>query len=273
MDTEVKEYTGAATPSHIAPRLDETLGAGGLLRAWRAAASARTGRPMLQRDVARALDRSERWYRDLESGAFTRPLTREERATLGKIFGLDMAQRHALLLATVGELACQIAPKEPPHLSNELRLLLDRQPFPAYVVDSAWNMLAVNNAMGELFPWSTEPEANLMRWLLLSSEAREQHLNWHDDAAVCVRMLRAAAVAHPQDPDLQRLIHDTIQDPAVHDLWVHSAGDITEHHDGHVLRMALPGSADQPTELVTHVMHPASLPGCHMTILAWKATD
>ncbi|MEC3996099.1 helix-turn-helix transcriptional regulator [Actinacidiphila sp. DG2A-62] len=248
--------------------MEETLGAGGLLRAWRAAAGARSGRPMLQRDVARALDRSERWYRDLESGTFPRPLTREERAALGKVFGLDMAQRHALLLATVGELACQVAPKERPQLSDELRLLLDRQPFPAYVVDPAWNVLAVNEVMAKLFPWSAEPEANLMRWLLLNPEAREQHLDWQADAVVCVRMLRAAAVARPKDCDLQQLIHDTTQDPIVRGLWTRSAGDITEHHDGHVLRIALPTFDGRPAELVTHVMEPAGLPGCRMTILA-----
>lgn len=252
---------------------DGGASAGSLLRAWRAAASAKSGRPILQRDVAKALGRTDRWYRGLEGDTITRALTRKECDTLGTLFGLDQAQRHALFLASSGGAFCQIETNGPPQIGPELRLLLDQQPFPAYVIDAAWNVLAANETMSDLFPWTTEPDANLMRWLLLSPEGREQHLNWQADAAVCIRMLRAAAVAYPRDRNLQHLIGDTSQDPLVLELWTASAGDVAEHYDGHVLRMSLPRCAGQVTELITHVMQLSGLPGCRMTVLTWRATE
>ncbi|MFF4363481.1 helix-turn-helix transcriptional regulator [Streptomyces sp. NPDC001604] len=243
-------------------------GVGVLLRAFRAAASTRLGRPILQREVADALHRSERWYRDLESGMITRTFTRHELDTIGTLLGLDRVQRRALFLVSNGGGLSSLEAEEPPRISDELRLLLDQQPFPAYVVDANWNVLAVNMAMAALFPWSAVPGANLMRWLLLSAEARDQHLNWEADAEVCVRMLRDAAVDRPHDPDLQQLITDTRQNPAVRDLWTRGAADFADHYDGHVLRMVFDG---QVTELVTHVLQPAGLPGCRMTILTQRS--
>ncbi|MER6464725.1 XRE family transcriptional regulator [Streptomyces sp. NPDC001228] len=246
-------------------------GLGALLRAFRAAASARLGRPILQREVADALHRSERWYRDLESGMITRTFTRHELDTIGSLLGLDRVQRRALFLVSNGGGLSSLEAEEPPRISDELRLLLDQQPFPAYVIDATWNVLAVNTAMAALFPWSTVPGANLMRWLLLSDESRNQHLNWEADAEVCVRMLRDAAVDRPHDPDLQQLIRDTRQNPAVRDLWSRGAADFADHYDGHVLRMVLPLFDGEVTELVTHVLQPAGLPGCRLTILTQRA--
>ncbi|MEU9413356.1 helix-turn-helix transcriptional regulator [Streptomyces sp. NPDC048281] len=248
-----------------------STGVGVLLRAFRASASAALGRPILQREVADALHRSERWYRDLEGGIITRTFTRHELDTIGTLLGLDRVQRRALFLVSNGGGPSSLEAQEPPRISDELCFLLDQQPFPAYVIDANWNVLAVNPSMAALFPWSTAPEANLMRWLLLSDEARDQHLNWEADAEVCVRMLRDAAVDRPHDPDLQQLISDTRQNPAVGDLWTRGTADFTDHYDGHVLRMTLPPFDGQVTELVTHVLHPAGLPGCRMTILTQRA--
>ncbi|MCV2460498.1 helix-turn-helix transcriptional regulator [Streptomyces sp. ICN988] len=249
----------------------EPTGVGALLRVFRAAASTTLGRPILQREVADALHRSERWYRDLEGGIITRPLSRHELDTIGTLLGLDRVQRRALFLVSNGGGHSCVEAQEPPRISDELHLLLDQQPFPAYVIDATWNVLAVNMAMAALFPWSIAPGANLMRWLLLSAEARDQHLNWGADAEVCVRMLRDAAVDRPDDPDLQQLISDTCQNPAVGDLWSRGAADFADHYDGHVLQMVLPLFDGQVTELVTHVLHPAGLPGCRMTILTQRS--
>jgi PAS domain-containing protein len=249
------------------------IGVGVLLRAFRNAASTRLGRPVLQRDVADALHRSERWYRDLEGGVITRALTRREVDTIGLLLGLDRVQRRALFLASNGGgLSSQEEAAEQPRISDDLRLLLDQQPFPAYVIDATWNILAINTAMAALFPWSTVPGANLMRWLLLSADARDQHLNWEADAEVCVRMLREAAVDRPHDRALQQLISDIRQNPAVRELWTRGAADFADHYDGHVLQMALPLFDGQATELVTHVLQPAGLPGCRLAILTRRAT-
>ncbi|MGW3240291.1 helix-turn-helix transcriptional regulator [Streptomyces olivaceus] len=244
---------------------------GALLRVFRAAAGTRLGRPILQREVADALHRSERWYRDLEGGVINRPLTRHELDTIGALLGLDRVQRRALFLVSNGGGLSSPEAQDPPRISDELRLLLDQQPFPAYLTDATWNILAVNVPMAALFPWSAAPGANLMRWLLLSAEAQDQHLNWEADAEMCVRMLRDAAVDRPHDPDLEQLIRDTSQNPAVHDLWTRGAADFADHYDGHILKMEFPFFGGQVTEIVTHVMQPAGLPGCRMTILTQRA--
>jgi PAS domain-containing protein len=252
----------------------EPLGVGPLLRAFRKAAATKLGRPIRQQDVAQALSRSVRWYQDLESGTITRSFTRQELDIIGSVLGLGRPQRQALFLTSNG--GGLFPPTEnhrPPRISDELRLLLERQPFPAYVVDATWNVLAVNAAMADLFPWSTTPGANLLRWLLLHPEARKQHVNWSADAEVCVRMLRAATVDRPHDRGLRQLITDICQDPAVHDLWVRGTADFAEHHDGHILHMKLPLLGGQVTELVTHVLRPAGLPGCYMTVLARRTPE
>jgi hypothetical protein len=69
--------------------------------------------------------------------------------------------------------------------------------------------------MAAWFPWVLQPGANVIRWALLSPEARLQILDWHDAAADFTALLRYAVAKDPARSDLRTLIADVCADPTV----------------------------------------------------------
>ncbi|WP_185893885.1 helix-turn-helix transcriptional regulator [Streptomyces sp. WAC05950] len=251
------------------PSSGQTMGLGGLLRAWREAAGARQGRQITQLDMAMTVGRSERWYRGLERGATTRSLDRTQCEALAELLQLTRDESHALLLYNnLGITGCPEAASDP-RVRSALRLIIDKQmPDPTYLCDSRWNILAYNRAMAEWWPWVIEPGANLMRWALTDPEARTQYHDWHQHAAAYVRLLKYAMATPGPDPDLLGLINDVCKDPDVRRIWdtVHEHG---QNRDGHVFRMSVPVLDWEAVEVVSHVLYPAGLPDCRLVVITW----
>ncbi|MET9507749.1 helix-turn-helix transcriptional regulator [Streptomyces flavidovirens] len=249
------------------------MGFGGQLRAWRKAAGRARGRTVTQEEAGEAIDRSERWYRALESGA-TRRLDRKQCDALAELFQLDRDDHHALLLYNnLNTSATSASPAVDPRVRSALRLLIDKQmPDPTYLTDSKWNILAFNQAMAEWWPWVMEPGANLMRWALLHPEARGQYHDWHQHAAAYVRLLKYALAGNPQDPELLGLIGDVCKDTDVRKIW-----DTVQEHsvnrDGHLFRMSIPALNWDTVDVVSHVMYPASLPDCRLVVITWWTAE
>ncbi|MFE2144226.1 XRE family transcriptional regulator [Streptomyces sp. NPDC059456] len=246
----------------------QTMGLGGLLRAWRTAASVRRGRPVTQLDVAMAVGRSERWYRALECGATTRSLDRVQCEALAELLQLDRDESHALMLYNnLGITGTSDAGD--PRVRSALRLLIDKQmPDPTYLCDSRWNILAYNQAMAEWWPWVMEPGANLMRWALTSPEARVQYHNWHQHVGAYVRLLKYAMASPSPDPELLGLISDVCKDPDVLRIW-ETVHEHCQNRDGHVFKMSLPALNWETVEVVSHVLYPAGLPDCRFVVITW----
>lgn len=258
----------------------QLLGHPGLLRAWRAVAGERLGlgRPLSQTEVAEAIGRSRGWYQNLERGA--RPkMDREVLDALARTLFLGRDEYQALILLLLNGSVPDPAGPPPVELSNpavrrDLQLLLDQQePNPAYVTDGVWNILGYNSSMHALWPWVGEPGANLIRWSMLSQEARYQFVDWEQHAVEYVKLLRFASTLYPHDPDLMKLIADTRADPRCGPLWDIDLAAVSESRDGHRFKMVLPTLGHQTIEVVSTVLFPLGLPGSRATIITWAGPD
>lgn len=239
---------------------------GRMLLAWRQSAGERLGRAVTQADAAEAIGRSVRSYRDLERGAPTRPLSRQQCETLADTLLLDRDERHVLLLHNAGGFFGLPVSQAGPRIPGVLRVLIDRQPSPNFLCDRYWNVLAYNPVMADWWPWVTKPGPNLLTWLLLDPEAREQYLDWQEHADRSVRLLRFALAGQPDNAVLARLVEEVCADPDVLHLW-ETTTEVAENRDGHIHRMRLPTLDGKTIEVVSHTLYPAALPGSRLIIL------
>ncbi|EDY48220.1 conserved hypothetical protein [Streptomyces clavuligerus] len=254
----------------------QLLGHPGLLRAWRAVAGEKLGLggPLAQTDVAEAIGRSRGWYQNLENGA--RPkMDREVLDALAKTLLLGRDEHQALVLALLdGALTTIPDSFGSAAVRRDLQLMLDQQlPNPAYLTDRVWNIIGYNAAMAALWPWVRQPGANLIRWAMLSPEARFQYVDWNHHAAEYVKLLRYASTRYPHDTDLSKLITDVKADRVCGPFWDTDVAAVSESRDGHLFKMALPSMDYQPIEVISHVLFPASLPGARAVIITWAGTD
>ncbi|QDY78162.1 helix-turn-helix transcriptional regulator [Streptomyces qinzhouensis] len=254
----------------------QLLGHPGLLRAWRAVAGEKLGLggPLSQVDVATAIGRSRGWYQNLENGA--RPkMDREVLDSLAKVLLLGRDEHQALVLALMdGALTTIPDSFGDETVRRDLQMMLDQQlPNPAYLTDRVWNIIGYNAAMAALWPWVKEPGANLIRWAMLSDEARLQYVDWQHHATEYVKLLRFASAQYPHDAELSKLITDVKADLVCGRFWDTDIAAVSESRDGHLFKMILPSMDYQPVEVISHVLFPVSLPGARAVIITWAGTD
>ncbi|WP_171165531.1 helix-turn-helix transcriptional regulator [Streptomyces sp. I05A-00742] len=233
--------------------------------------SAATG--LSQAEVARLAGASEGWYRSLERG------TRQD---FSDAFLLRVAEVLQLSRAETLTLFHGVAGRRPPadpdepraEIASDLQELLEHQsPYPAYISDGTWNIVAVNSAMTEWFPWSEKSDANLMRWALLAPEAREQLLDWEDNfARVYLAMLRLAHSRQPGNPALQALTDEILAGDAVcRRLW-ETETTVEEHRSGHRFRLRLPCHGNREIGVTSHVLRPIQCPESRLVVLTGADT-
>lgn len=101
----------------------------------------------------------------------------------------------------------------------------------AYVTDCSYNLLATSNAFDEIFAELERP-TNMMRWMLLSADARTVLGDWHTAwAPYVLPQLRAVRAALPDDKTLAQIEQDVIADPEAGPLY--RQGSISQvHPDG-----------------------------------------
>ncbi|RLU81547.1 transcriptional regulator [Streptomyces griseocarneus] len=251
-----------------------------LLRAWRERVDRRripelrgwghrSGSRMSQADVARLTGVSEGWYRALETGAprefsdafllrVARALRLSETETLTLFLGVS-GRRPPVSGAPCGQATADPA---------TLALLEHQAPHPAYLSDAAWNIVAVNTAMAEWFPFTREPGANLMRWALTSDEAREQVLDWEETCArTYLPMLRLAGHRAPRDARIQALVQDVLAaNGTCRRIWAEQHA-VVEHPGGHGLRLRLPCHGGAEIRVTSHVLMPAEQPDLRFVVV------
>ncbi|MGK5531523.1 MmyB family transcriptional regulator [Streptomyces sp. URMC 129] len=153
---------------------------------------------------------------------------------------------------------------------NNLRLLIDALTLPAALLDRAWDFVTVNDPFAELWPYAREPGANLIRWVLLSPEARQVSGNeWERDARRFVRALRHAVVAHVDDERILPLLAEVEADPAAGLLWRKE-----NRYRGHGTEVPsaapVPGQyrfGERTLTLLFHPLLPLEMPRYHVTIV------
>jgi transcriptional regulator with XRE-family HTH domain len=260
-------------PSLLTP--GQLMGLAGLLRAWRAAAGQRKGlgRALTQEEIAKAVERSVRWYSGLESGATPR-LERPLLDALADVLELGRDEVRALHLYALGGTVPTItAPRGDGPTRRALQLLLDNQmPSPAYLCDGNWNIIGHNSAMADWWPFVQASNANLIRWALLSKEARQQYIDWPHHAAEYLSLLRFAVIRSPDDTELATLLHTVLQDEDCLRMWNENI-DLLEDRDSHHFRLALPKRPYDIVEVVSHVLYTAGLPNSRLVVITWVTDD
>ncbi|MGW1072833.1 helix-turn-helix transcriptional regulator [Streptomyces sp. NPDC002537] len=251
-----------------------------LLRAWRERIDRRripelriwghrAGSRMSQADVARLTGVSEGWYRALETGA-----PRE----FSDAFLLRVAEALRLSETETLTLFLGVSGRRPPTSGTRhgrttvdpatVALLEHQAPHPAYLSDAAWNIVAANTPMTEWFPFTREPQANLMRWALTSDEAREQVLDWEETCArTYLPMLRLASHRAPRNALIQALIEDVLAaNGTCRRIWAEQHA-VVDHPGGHRLRLRLPCHGGAEIRVTSHVLMPAEQPDLRFVVV------
>ncbi|AUL48586.1 transcriptional regulator [Bordetella trematum] len=184
-------------------------------------AGSRRRTPGLRREeVAQLSDISVTWYTWIEQGreVSVSPAVWSRIANV-----LQLARAERAYLFELAECADPQHPRDEPAGAAGLLLqeCVDAIAAPAYVLDRAWNVLASNPAMQELFDhWpQREPEPNLLRYIFLDPAARDLVVDWEQRARRVVAEFRADAGAHLDEPDVRLLLDALNRDSAVFAHW------------------------------------------------------
>ena len=177
-------------------------------------------------EVALLASLSTTYYTFLEQGRPVRPSAQVLDALAAALRMSAAERRYLEVLAHGPDGAGAVGPDEAPpeELAPAVTDLVHRlDPFPALVKGRRWDVLAANQAARELFTdWTALPrgQRNLVRWMFLSSRAREVYLEWEPEARAMLGRFRLAAARHPADPGFRDLISGLHRDSAhVRDWW------------------------------------------------------
>lgn len=179
---------------------------GGMLRSLRAA------RRMSQEELALGAEVSPRHLSFLENGR-AQP-SREMVLALGNALDLPLRDRNALLGAANFAAAYRESSLDGPAMASVRRaldlLLNHHEPFPAVVVDAAWDITRLNQGamrvFGEMFAGSAPP-GNLVR-ALLEPSIRSRLVNFDDLAAFTLQRLHREASLAPEGAPVRRLAEE-----------------------------------------------------------------
>jgi len=103
-------------------------------------------------------------------------------------------------------------------------ILAAHQPFPAYVVDRAWNIVLANPAAAALTARLIDPATapvfggNLLRLSLHPDGLRRSLLNWKAAAAALLSRLEREVEERPMDDELADLLEEVLCYPGIADL-------------------------------------------------------
>ncbi len=205
----------------VPPRPDCTPAFGLLLRHWRAA------RSLSQLDLSVEAGISARHLSFLETGR-AKP-SREMAALLGSVLDMPLSERNAMLLAAgyapaYAERALDSSDLEPAR--RALTFILQRQePYPAYVVDSGWNVRMANAAANRVFAPFLEGAAmsqahagNLLHSVCHPGGVRRYIVNWDEFVSPLVAALHRQA-ADGTDTAAVRLRDEILAYPGIPADW------------------------------------------------------
>ncbi|MGN6303871.1 MAG: helix-turn-helix domain-containing protein [Mesorhizobium sp.] len=178
---------------------------GDLIREWR------TRRRMSQLDLASETDISQRHLSFLESGRAAP--SRDMVIRLADGLDVPLRHRNRMLLAAGFAPHYSERPLADPSLSPALEtmklVLKGHEPFPAFAVDSHWNMVTANDAVGPLIagvedPALMEPPVNVLRLCLHPKGLASSIVNLAEWRAHLLARLKRQNEAFA-DPSLEEL--------------------------------------------------------------------
>jgi transcriptional regulator with XRE-family HTH domain len=199
MDADRRGFHACRAPSkrEVAVSTAQTTPFGNALRHWRRL------RSVSQLDLAGSAATTTRHLSYLETGR-SRP-SREMVDRLADALVIPLRERNRLLEQAglpaaypEGELAADDLAAFRRVLD---RLLSTHEPYPAFVIDRHWNLVAANAATHRVFPH--QPGTNTVR--LLIDSLRPLVENWEDVAPALVERIAADLMRYPDDQQLREL--------------------------------------------------------------------
>ena len=204
------------------------------------------------------------WYSELERGQ----LGRYSDDFLNRVaiaLRLSEAERYVLYQYAVGR---EPAPPGAPtgDVSRSMDRIVQRQTWPAYLSNSAWDVLTWNPAMKVWFPWMPS-EPNVMRWVFTYPEARDQLADWKTGwAGPMIAQMRLAHAREPDNHRLTELIREILENNAeARELW-DTSPEVKIHPDGDIRGIYLPGR-DEPIDIEVVAFTPMRDPTLRLVIL------
>lgn len=192
---------------------------GALLREWRAA------RRLSQLALALEAEVSTRHLSYVETGK-AQP-SRELVARLANALEMPLRERNALLTAAGYAPKYSETDLEAPMMAQVRRaieLILDQQePYPAFLLDRHWDVLAANRAAarvgGFLLPSDAGGHRNMLRRFFDPDGLRPAVVNWEEVAGDLLRHLHDQVATAPTDTTARTLLDEMLAYPGVPTRW------------------------------------------------------
>jgi transcriptional regulator with XRE-family HTH domain len=195
-------------------------------------------------------------YGNLERGRTDFQYSDEFLDTVAAVLRLREVERRVLYLLATG--------REPkpgrsatPKVTVVMRAMLACQPWPAYVLDPLWNLVAYNEATLRWFP-HVATERNVMRAVTCLPQLRTQLLEWDTvwlPRAIAHLKGQLALPAH--DEGLDRLAAEVLNRCPQARRWMYNDDRVWMEEDGETRRLMIPG-ASEPTEVILSSTTPAN---------------
>ena len=180
---------------------------GTLLRHWRSM------RGMSQLDLASEAGSTPRYVSFVETGRSSP--SRQMVVRLARALDVPLRERNELLLAAGFAPLYTREPLDSPLLHRVetalTSMLAGHEPFPAVVMDRAWNLQRANDGAVRLFtrlfaPTPMPDDANVLRLVIEPGPVRERIRNWDEVVPALVERARREAVGGVYDPETAELV-------------------------------------------------------------------
>jgi transcriptional regulator with XRE-family HTH domain len=201
----------------------ETQKVGPLLAYWRGV------RRMSQLALATEAEVSPRHVSFIESGR-ANP-SRDMVLLLASVLDVPLRERNTLLQAAGFAAAYRESPLAAPQLATVQRaleaILAQHRPFPAVVLDRAWNIVQTNDAADAFFGFllaggtaATLGPPNVLRLIFHPDGLRPWIANWEAVAEALIQRVHREAVGNAVGDDVRALVAEVLAYPGVPERWV-----------------------------------------------------
>lgn len=186
----------------------------------------RNQRRMSQLALATEAEVSPRHVSFIESGR-SNP-SRDMVLLLASVLDVPLRERNRLLAAAGFAPAYRETAIDQPHLDVVQRaldaILAQHRPFPAVVLDRAWNILRANDAGERFFAWLLEGQnppspPNVLRLIFHPQGLRPHITNWDEVAEGLIQRVHREAVGNIVDDDVRGLVNEVLAYPGVPAQW------------------------------------------------------
>lgn len=218
-----------------------------------------------QEAIAGLVGYSTGWYSSLERGEL-KNYSADFLDRVAYTLRLSPDERRLLFWYATGHEPASPRPSANVSFPPAFKQLLDALPWPAYVTDQTWDVVAYNSTARDWFPWVDGHETNVMRWVFTYPEARRQLHQWETDwAPKMMGQLRAARARFPENQRLNETITEILDvNPDARKLWDQPLTYL--HSDGDQRFLYLPQNSNL-TLIQIIAMEPMRAPGSRMMVL------